>query len=193
MSRLSLAMMCLVLLAMAGCESTPGVAVLGGAVGGGAAEAEPPLPSGSGLSSPQPAAVATRRPSVMQEAFPVPQHLYTRALNSFMEGNYDLAIQGFRMSVTLFPKTLLEDWAHFWLAETYYGQGAYIEAIRRYDLLIEKYPGSAKAPAAYLKMGYAYRELGEESFALGTLKELRRRFPNSREARLAVPAIIDLE
>lgn len=182
MSRLILAMMCLALLAMAG-----------GAVGVGAAETEAPFPARSGLSSPLPVAVATRRPSVMQKSFSSPQKLYTQAVNSAMEGKYDLANRDFRRYLTLFPGTLLEERAHFWLAETHYGQGAFIEAIRRYDVVIGKYPESAKVPAAYLKKAYAFMEIGEESVALGTLKELRERFPNTREARLAVPAILELE
>ncbi|MFQ5792900.1 MAG: tetratricopeptide repeat protein [Acidobacteriota bacterium] len=193
MSRLSLAMMCLALLAMAGCESKAETAVLGGAVGVGAAEAESTLPPRSGLSSPQPAAVSTRSASVMEKGFSSPQKLYTQAVNSVMEGKYDLASRGFTRYLTLFPGTLLEERAHFWLAETHYGQGAFIEAIRRYDVVIGKYPESAKVPAAYLKKAYAFMEIAEESVVLGTLKELRKRFPNTREARLAVPAILELE
>ncbi|MFQ5521737.1 MAG: tol-pal system protein YbgF [Candidatus Methylomirabilia bacterium] len=129
----------------------------------------------------------------MQGALPAPDEVYEGALTAYMQGNYDLAISGFKTYLTFFPKTLLEDRAQFWLAETHYSMGKYIEAIRQYDLLIGKYPKSRKLPAAYLKKAYAYSEIGEKSRALATLKELRNRFPNTREARLAEPAIMDLE
>lgn len=152
----------------------------------------PPAPTTEAPVSPQPPTGAPPSPPVIQP-LPSPEEVYKTALSDYTKGSYDLAISGFKTYLTFFPKTVLEDKAQYWLAETYYSKGEYLEAIRQYDILIAKYSDSEKLPGAYYKKALAYREIGENLNALATLKELKRRFPKAREARLAEDEIKNLE
>ena len=123
----------------------------------------------------------------MQGSLPSPEEVYTKALGDYTKGNYDLAISGFRSYVTFYPKTSLVPNAQYYLADSYYSKGRdhYTQAIREFDKLIKDYPDSAKVPGAMLKQGYAYLELGETAQGQRVLRELKTKFPKSREARLA--------
>src|SRR3990172_6870201 len=115
-----------------------------------------PWPPGGGPSAlPQaPTATVPDKP-VMQGSLPSPEEVYTKALNDYHKGNYDLAISGFKSYLTFYPKTSLVPNSQYWLGESYYGQRKYREAIREFDKLIKEYPDSAKVPAAMLKQGNA--------------------------------------
>ena len=114
-----------------------------------------------------------------------PDEVYKAALNDYTKGNYDLAINGFKTYLQLFPKTSLVGNAQYWLGESYYSQGKYPEAIREFEVVVKNHADSNKVPSAMLKQGYAYLELKETARGTAVLRELMNRFKNSREARLA--------
>ena len=145
-----------------------------------------PLPPRGGASAlPQaPGATVPEQP-VMQGSLPSPDEVYTKALNDYHRGNYDLAISGFKSYLTFYPKTSLVPNSQYWLGESYYSQRKYREAIREFDKLIKEYPDSAKVPAAMLKQGNAYLELNEKAQGKRVLQELKTKFPNSGDARRA--------
>lgn len=134
-----------------------------------------------GVAAPPPAAPAA--PTAALTA--TPDEVYKAALSDYTKGNYDLAINGFKTYMQLFPKTSLVPNAQYWLGESYYSQRNYPEAIREFEAVVKNHPNSNKVPSAMLKQGYAYLELGEASRGSAVLRELMNRFKNSREARLA--------
>lgn len=142
-------------------------------------------PPGGSPPSPQLPAAPSPGPPTTQGPVPAPEKVYKDALTDYTKGNYDLAIKGFQNYLTYYPKTSLVSNAQYWLAESYYSQGKYPEAIREFDKLIKTYQGSTRVPSAMLKQGYAYLELGEKSLGQGVLRELVAKYPRSREARLA--------
>ncbi len=171
----------------------PGVAPEGGATRPGASPGQPLPPRSGSAALPQaPGATAPERP-VMQGSLPSPEEVYTKALNDYHKGNYDLAISGFRSYLTFYPKTSLVPNAQYWLGESYYGQRKYREAIREFDKLIKEYPDSAKVPGAMLKQGYAYLELNEKAQGKRVLQELKNKFPNSGDARRAQDTLQGLQ
>jgi tol-pal system protein YbgF len=159
----------------------------GGPAAGAPPGAAPGLPAQPIPLPPPAAAPAPAAPGAPPAAAlgATPDEVYKAALNDYTKGNYDLAINGFKTYMQLFPKTSLVSNAQYWLGESYYSQGKYPEAIREFEAVTKDHPGSNKVPSAMLKQGYAYLELRETSRGTAVLRELMKRFENSREARLA--------
>ncbi len=131
-------------------------------------------------------------PSIGQPTAPKAKHLdvppaelYKKALNDYVDGNYDLAVTGFRNYIALYPDTSLRPNAQYWLGETFYSQKRYEPAIAEFDLFLEDYPSHMMVASAMLKKGFAYLELGDSNLAVASLSALITRFPKSQEATLA--------
>jgi len=114
-----------------------------------------------------------------------PAELYKNALNDYTEGKYDLAIEGFRSYITLYPKTSLLPNAYYWLGESFYKRKNHDLAIKQFELFLKEYPKNPKVASAMLKQGYAYLEMGDASRGRTVLTRLVKRFPKSQEARSA--------
>jgi tol-pal system protein YbgF len=136
----------------------------------------PPSPTPTPPTSPD-------RPAVGAAASP--GDLYKNALSDYAKGNYDLAIDGFRNYIALYPKTSLIPNAQYWLGESYYSQRKYDDAIKEFEHFVTQHPDNSKVASALLKQGYAYLELGNASRGRAVLSALVKRFPRSPEARLA--------
>jgi tol-pal system protein YbgF len=142
----------------------------------------PPISLQATAAPPPPAPASPPRPAVTAAT---PAELYKNALNDYTEGNYDLAIEGFRSYITLYPKTTLLPNAHYWLGESFYRRKNHDLAIKQFELFLKDYPKNAKAASAMLKQGYAYLEMGDTSRGRTVLTRLVKRFPRSREAKSA--------
>ena len=75
------------------------------------------------------------------------------------------------------------------MGEAYYVLQDYLEAIKQYRKLIQKFPDSKKSSHALLKIGYCHEKLGNKNEALKILSELQKSFPNSAAARLGLTKI----
>jgi tol-pal system protein YbgF len=122
-----------------------------------------------------------------------PQEAYSVAYNDYLKGNYDLAVESFRLYRQQFPDSPLADNALYWIGECRYSQRKYEEAIDAFDELILTYPQGDKAAAAHLKKGLSFVELGRKPEALAALKILVAKYPLEEEARLAQDKIRELE
>ncbi len=121
------------------------------------------------------------------------EELYSASRKSFDEGKYDSALDGFSMFLERFPDSSLADNSRFWIGEIYFSEEWYEKAIVEYQKVIDDYPDGNKVPAAYLKQGFAFSLLGENSNALYILKELIRKFPDQNEADIAKSKIAEME
>ena len=65
-----------------------------------------------------------------------------------LEPGYTLAISGFQDFADQFPDSALADNAMYSIAECYYSQGAFSDAIGAFDRMLERFPTSDKAAAA---------------------------------------------
>lgn len=114
-----------------------------------------------------------------------PLDLYQGAYRDYQRGNYDFAIQGFKEFLDGSPNSDLADNAAYWIGECYYSQKKYRDAIRQFDEVINKYQQSDKVPAALLKKGLSYIELGEKAQGIVQLQYVVHEHPSSAEASLA--------
>jgi len=113
------------------------------------------------------------------------QKLYEEAKQAYDNGKIDKAREGFQQLLKEYPKSTMADNAQYWIAETYFREKWYEKAILEYQAVIEKYPNGNKVPAAMLKQGMAFLELGDKSNARLILKELEKKYPKSSEAKIA--------
>jgi len=111
--------------------------------------------------------------------------LYRNALNDYAKGEYELAINGFRHHIELYPNSSLLPNVRYWLGESYYSQKNYDQAIKEFALLVKQHPENPKVASAMLKQGFAYIELGDKSRGRTMLDNLLKQFPKSQEARWA--------
>lgn len=121
-----------------------------------------------------------------------PQETYAMAYNDFLRGNYDLAVDSFKLYRQQFPASPLADNALYWIGECRYSQRKFEEAIDVFDELILAYPQGDKVAAAYLKKGLSFAELGRKEEAVATLKLLTAKYPLEEESRIAQDKIKEL-
>jgi tol-pal system protein YbgF len=120
------------------------------------------------------------------------QQLYDNAKQAYDNGQLDKARQGFTQLIQSYPKSENADNAQFWIGESYYREKWYEKAILEYQTVIEKYPKGNKVPAAMLKQGMAFIQLGDKSNARLILKELEKKFPQTNEAKIATTKLKEL-
>ncbi len=114
-----------------------------------------------------------------------PQALYDTAYNDYLQGNYDLAILGFRQYAETYRSTELADNATYWIGECYYRQGKFEKAIEQFDEVLARFERSDRIPSALLKKGYAYFELGQRAQGVVHLQSVIREHAGTDEASLA--------
>ncbi len=123
---------------------------------------------------------------------PSPQELYNSAYSDYLKGNYDLAIEGFRLYLEQFGDSPLADNALYWIGECYFSQKNFEAAISTFNEVILFYPKGDRVPAAYLKKALSYLELGQKEEALAVLKLLVSKFPLDEEAKIAQQKIKEI-
>ncbi len=113
------------------------------------------------------------------------QELYDAAKKLFDDGDNENARIQFENFINKYPDSDNADNSRFWIAESYYVEKWFEKAILEYQKVLEDYPNSNKLPAARLKQGYAFAELGEKANARLILKELIKKHPGTKEAGYA--------
>lgn len=107
--------------------------------------------------------------------------------------DYRLAISRFKEFLKKYPKSNLADNAQYWIGESHYGLREFDQAIIEFDAVRRRYPQGEKVPAALLKQGYAFAELGEKVNARLLLQEVMEKFPETPEAAKAKMRLKSLE
>ncbi len=121
-----------------------------------------------------------------------PQDVYNMAYNDYLKGNFDLAVEGFKMYKEQFPASPLADNALYWIGECAYSQRKFEDAVNIFNELILAYPQGDKVAAAYLKKGMSFAEMGRTEDALAAFKLLVAKFPVEEETRIAQQKIKEL-
>lgn len=111
--------------------------------------------------------------------------LYNNAYLDFTRGKYDVAIDGFRHYLELFPESEMADNALYWLGECHYSQGRLDSAEMAFRGVLERYRNANKAPSAGYKLALVYEAQGRSADARRQLGEVVERYPGTTEARLA--------
>lgn len=122
-------------------------------------------------------------------ALPVPggsdRDNYQAAFELLKDQQYEQAAAAFEQFLQSYPDTELADNAQYWLAESYYVTEDFDDALREFQVVIDRFPRSRKVPDALLKMGYCNYELGNWDQSRAALSRVQREFPDTTAARLA--------
>lgn len=114
------------------------------------------------------------------QAPPVEQ-LYQGALRDYNSARYDIATSEFADVLKYYPQSPLAGNSSYYLGEVSYRQGLYPAAIRYYDMVLEQFAGSGKAPAAQLRKAQAELASQQRDAGIRDLRSLVQRYPASPE------------
>ena len=118
---------------------------------------------------------------------PLPaDQLYSLAYNDYIQGNYELAIQGFLDYLGNYKDSELADNAQYYIGDCYFNQGKYQDAVGAFAQVASLFPKGDKSPAALLKSGLAYLNLSDNNSAIEQFKNVILKYPDSPEANIAV-------
>lgn len=110
---------------------------------------------------------------------------YEEAWRLMERKDYRSAIARFKDFLRKYSSSEFGDNAQYWVGECYYALREFDQAILEFDAVRRKYPKGEKVPAALLKQGFAFAELGDKVDARLILQELVDRYPQSQEAAKA--------
>jgi tol-pal system protein YbgF len=118
---------------------------------------------------------------------------YEQGWQAMEKRDYRFAISRFKEFLKKHPKSNLADNAQYWIGESHYGLREFDQAIIEFDAVRRRYPQGEKVPAALLKQGYAFAELGEKVNARLLLQEVMEKFPETPEAAKAKMRLKSIE
>lgn len=113
------------------------------------------------------------------------QGLFQAAMRDQLAGNYDLALQEFQDYLRYFGNTELAATSQFHVGEIAFYKNNSEAAIEAFDLVLERYPKSGKAPDAFYLKAKVLEKEGMRSQAVQELTKLGRAYPNSDAANRA--------
>jgi len=116
------------------------------------------------------------------EPLPGPEDLMRGAAVDALAGNYDLAVGGYMEFLSKYPGSPRAADAHFGLAEAYFNQKKYAQAIAEFDLFLQKYPQNDKTVIALYKKAVAQAGENELQQATDTCNQVIKSYPNTVEA-----------
>jgi tol-pal system protein YbgF len=114
-----------------------------------------------------------------------PDAVYNEAYNDLVQGNLDLAIEGFTAFIQNFPASDKADDALYSIGEAYYNQNKLPQAIAAFTRVLNEYPKGDKLPSAMFKRGKAELLMQERDNAIADFKSVVQGYPDSAEAGLA--------
>ncbi len=113
------------------------------------------------------------------------QALYDRGYTLYHQGEYLDAEAAFLRFLESFADSDLADNAQYWIGECRFSRQDLRGALSAFRETINRYPEGNKVPDALLKSGQVLEELGDESSARASYREVQRRFPQSAAAVVA--------
>jgi tol-pal system protein YbgF len=118
---------------------------------------------------------------------------YETAWRALEKKDYRLAVTRFKEFLQKHPKSRLANNAQYWIGESHYSLREFDQAILEFDAVRSRYPQGDKVPAALLKQGFAFAELGEKVNARLILQEVVEKYAQSPEAVQAKQRLKSLE
>jgi len=124
---------------------------------------------------------------------PDSEQLYSDAYKVFVEQEYESAKKKFQEFLKLFPDMEYSDNAQFWIAECFYFQDKYEEAILEYEKVIQNYPKGNKVPNALLKQALSFLKLGDKASSRLLLQRVVKDFPGTTPAETARTKLLEIK
>lgn len=113
------------------------------------------------------------------------QKLYKEAMGQLNGGEQPKAVKSFNKLLTKYADHDLADNALYWLGETAYARGDWLQSLTWFQDVILRYPEGNKLPDAMLKSALCYARLGDTSYAVQMLSEVEALFASAPVAEVA--------
>lgn len=117
---------------------------------------------------------------------------YTDAMRDMQTGKADLAYSEFQQYLTYFPNTELAAKAQYYLGEIDYNRGKYADAVKNFDIVLERYPENPKTADAHLMKAYSLMRANERNNAVQEFRVLVAKYPHTDDARKALQTLRQL-
>jgi len=111
--------------------------------------------------------------------------LYRSSFQLVKNKKYDEAIDSFSAFLYLFPESKYASNAQYWLSESIYALGDYVNSMINFAKVVENYPNSSKIADAKLKIGYCYYSIKKWKEARFILSSIMKDYPNTSLSQLA--------
>jgi len=121
-----------------------------------------------------------------------PEKLYEKAYNYLTLAEYDKSADWFETFIDRFPQHKYADNSFYWLGEISLVQGKSKDAVSKFAKGLKTFPNGAKAPANLLKIGVAFKQMGNATHAKNSWNKLVKDYPNTPEAKKAKLYLKDL-
>lgn len=118
--------------------------------------------------------------------------IYNEAYSDLVQGNLDLAIQGFNAFLASYPTSDKAGDAQYEIGEAYSNAGKYPEAVSAFDKVILNYPAGTKLASALFKRGEAELALQQKDASIADFKAVIDKFADAPEAGLAKAELVKL-
>ncbi len=113
-----------------------------------------------------------------------PRQQYDAAMELLTRAQYTEAQSAFRGFVAGHPKDDLAGPAQYWVGDIAFTQKDYQVAGKAFVDVLKRFPKTAKAPEAMLKLGLSLMELGQKKESCTTLGSIKAKFPTASKAVL---------
>lgn len=113
------------------------------------------------------------------------ERMFSTAMNDYLGGSYELAVDGFGGYVRAFPTAPNVAQAQYYVGESYFQLSRYEEAVTAYGRVISTYKDSAWVAEALYKQGQSFERLKQIDRARQAYDTVIRSFPDSNAAVLA--------
>jgi TolA-binding protein len=117
---------------------------------------------------------------------------YKQAYGDYIRGNYALAVEQFRNYVTCFSGTEAGGQAQYLIADSFYKQLEYQNAIPELDKLINEYPNNRQVATARYKKADCLLKTDKRKEAEAELRLVIQNHPSSPEAKQAEQVLASL-
>jgi tol-pal system protein YbgF len=114
-----------------------------------------------------------------------PESMYNQAFNDFVQGNFDLAIQGFTVYINTYPGGDKAASALLNIGEAYSSQKKLPQSIATFTRIINEYSQTSVIPTALFKRAKAELDIQKKDDAIADFKNILDKYPNTPEAENA--------
>lgn len=105
------------------------------------------------------------------------QEVYSRAYRFLKDERYRESETLFNYVLATWPKDDLADNALYWLAEIEYNRKHWMEALKLFESVVQRFPKGNKVPDALLKQSFCWEKLGDRLKSKQVADRLRKEYP----------------
>lgn len=122
-----------------------------------------------------------------------PEKLYKKSYEYLTSADYDKSKDWFEAFIERFPQHEYSDNSYYWLGEIALVQGEPKSAILFFSKGLKNFPTGSKAPANLLKIGVAFKQMGNLKHAENSWNKLIKDYPNNSETKKAKKLLQELD